>query len=187
MHGHAGHAEDFADLVDGEQRLDVCVSGDVVMPQRLSGMYLNVRTGPYSPRLVEDDLLTDAEAAAELRKHPRTIRRWCQAGRLPGAFKAGRSWRIPRSALPAPRLADLAQTLGSSQLHDRQTISALATTAAGITRLTAELERWEPSKDPRERDRLAYMLVTARRLKASAGELEAAVTSAARRFGAARQ
>jgi len=43
--------------------------------------------------------LRDYEAALMVDKHPRTIQRWCQAGKLPGAYKAGRSWRIPRSAL----------------------------------------------------------------------------------------
>jgi hypothetical protein len=51
---------------------------------------------------MDDPLLTDVEVAALLRKHPRTIRRWCQADQLPGAHKAGRSWRVPRSSLPGP-------------------------------------------------------------------------------------
>lgn len=48
--------------------------------------------------------LTDGEAAGLLGKHPRTIQRWCQAGKLPGAYKAGRSWRIPRAALRQAKL-----------------------------------------------------------------------------------
>lgn len=43
--------------------------------------------------------LTDAEVALMLRKHLRTIQRWCASGRLPGAYKAGRSWRIPAVAV----------------------------------------------------------------------------------------
>lgn len=43
--------------------------------------------------------LTDVEAAQALGKHRRTLQRWCTAGKLPGAYKAGRSWRIPRRAL----------------------------------------------------------------------------------------
>jgi excisionase family DNA binding protein len=39
-----------------------------------------------------------------LRKHHRTIQRWAQKGLLPGAYKAGRSWRIPRSALARAKL-----------------------------------------------------------------------------------
>lgn len=45
------------------------------------------------------DVFTDREIAAKLRKHPRTIQRWCRRGELPGAYKAGRSWRIPAEAL----------------------------------------------------------------------------------------
>jgi len=48
--------------------------------------------------------LTDTEVAQALGKHPRSIQRWCQAGKLLGAYKAGRSWRIPRSALRAAEL-----------------------------------------------------------------------------------
>lgn len=48
--------------------------------------------------------LSDVEVARALRKHPRSIQRWCLAGKLPGAYKAGRSWRIPRSALRAARV-----------------------------------------------------------------------------------
>lgn len=54
--------------------------------------------------------LNDREAARLLDKHPRTIQRWCERGKLPGAYKAGRSWRIPRRALQqaklGPALAD---------------------------------------------------------------------------------
>lgn len=42
---------------------------------------------------------TDREVAAALRKSVRTVQRWCDAGKLPGAHKAGRSWRIPGRAL----------------------------------------------------------------------------------------
>ncbi len=48
--------------------------------------------------------LTDTEVADELGMHPRSIQRRCKAGNLPGAYKAGRSWRIPRSALRAAQL-----------------------------------------------------------------------------------
>ena len=48
--------------------------------------------------------LTDREVARELGMHPRSIQRRCQAKKLPGAYKAGRSWRIPRSALRAAQL-----------------------------------------------------------------------------------
>jgi excisionase family DNA binding protein len=48
--------------------------------------------------------LTDVEVARELGMHRRSIQRRCQAGTLPGAYKAGRAWRIPRSALRAAEL-----------------------------------------------------------------------------------
>ncbi|MCA1700698.1 MAG: helix-turn-helix domain-containing protein, partial [Actinobacteria bacterium] len=48
--------------------------------------------------------LSDQQVAQALGKHPRSIQRWCQAGKLPGAYKAGRSWRIPRAALRAARV-----------------------------------------------------------------------------------
>lgn len=44
--------------------------------------------------------------AALLGKHPRTIQRRCRAGKLPGAYKAGRSWRIPRHALREAKLGE---------------------------------------------------------------------------------
>jgi len=46
--------------------------------------------------------LTDREVARALRKSLRTVQRYCAKGALPGAYKAGRSWRIPRAALDAP-------------------------------------------------------------------------------------
>jgi excisionase family DNA binding protein len=54
---------------------------------------------------VQNDL-TDVEVAKLLRKHPRTIQRRCQAGELPGAYKAGRSWRIPPRALREAKLGE---------------------------------------------------------------------------------
>jgi excisionase family DNA binding protein len=50
--------------------------------------------------------LTDKEVAKLLRKHPRTVQRRCQAGKLPGAYKAGRSWRIPPRALRGAKLGE---------------------------------------------------------------------------------
>lgn len=47
------------------------------------------------------ETLTDAQVALILGKPKRTIQRWCQAGRLEGAWKAGRSWRIPEVAVVA--------------------------------------------------------------------------------------
>lgn len=54
---------------------------------------------PACTRMTRAVVYTDREVAAALRKSQRTIQRWCAAGRLPGAFKAGRAWRIPEVAL----------------------------------------------------------------------------------------
>ena len=45
--------------------------------------------------------LTDREVALALRKHVRTVQRWCASGRLADAYKAGRAWRIPAASLEA--------------------------------------------------------------------------------------
>jgi hypothetical protein len=55
----------------------------------------------------------DAELADAFGKHRRTIQRWCVAGKLPGAYKAGRSWRIPPGALKRAELPEL----GKSELE----------------------------------------------------------------------
>jgi excisionase family DNA binding protein len=50
--------------------------------------------------------LTVQDVATMLERAPSTIRTWCGAGRLPGAYRLqGREWRIPRSALRALREA----------------------------------------------------------------------------------
>src|SRR5579859_242364 len=57
--------------------------------------------------MVVDELLTVDEAAALLKVHPKTIRRWCATARLPSTM-AGREYRIRRSDLyhqPAPERA----------------------------------------------------------------------------------
>jgi len=46
-----------------------------------------------------NNLLSAPEAAAALNCHPSLVRRYCQQGRLPGAFKIGNRWVIPRDAL----------------------------------------------------------------------------------------
>ena len=35
------------------------------------------------------------EVAAELGKSERTVQLWCQTGKIAGAFKVGKEWRIP--------------------------------------------------------------------------------------------
>lgn len=41
-----------------------------------------------------------ADVAAVVGTSPGTVRRWCIAGLVPGASKAGRDWRIPTAAIP---------------------------------------------------------------------------------------
>ena len=46
-----------------------------------------------------DDLtVTEFAAAAGLSRH--TVKRWCQKGQLPGAYKKGHLWLIPPTAAP---------------------------------------------------------------------------------------
>ncbi len=50
--------------------------------------------------------LTVQEVGDLLGRAPSTVRTWCGAGRLPGAYRLrGREWRIPRGALRALRQA----------------------------------------------------------------------------------
>jgi excisionase family DNA binding protein len=41
--------------------------------------------------------LTIPEYAAEFRLHPETVREWARSGKIPGAIKTGRTWKIKRS------------------------------------------------------------------------------------------
>ena len=45
-----------------------------------------------------EDILTVQEVAQYLKVSQMTVWRWCKKGKIK-AFKAGRSWRIPRSAI----------------------------------------------------------------------------------------
>lgn len=45
--------------------------------------------------------LSDQEVADVLGKAVITVQKWCKTGKLAGAYKAGRSWRIPEDALDA--------------------------------------------------------------------------------------
>ena len=50
---------------------------------------------------VGDELTVDL-VAVRLRRAPSTVRGWCEAGELPGAYRLrGREWRIPARALDA--------------------------------------------------------------------------------------
>jgi excisionase family DNA binding protein len=48
--------------------------------------------------VLEDEMLTIAELARFLKLRPRTIYRWAQSGKIPGA-KVGKEWRFRRSAI----------------------------------------------------------------------------------------
>jgi len=56
---------------------------------------------------VAETYYTDREAALALNVSPRSVQRYCSDGKLPGAFKEGRSWRIPAQALRAFQLSNL--------------------------------------------------------------------------------
>ena len=57
-------------------------------------------------------MLTPAEFAAQRRKHPESVRRFCRQGRIPGANNETGSWLIPEDArvLPARREEPLDMT-----------------------------------------------------------------------------
>ena len=73
-------------------------------------------------------------------KHPRTIQRWCQQGKLPGSYKSGRSWRIPTDALTRARLD---KALESDTLE-----SQLKSAQAVLDQLLAELDDSARRKPP---------------------------------------
>ena len=81
---------------------------------------------------------TDHQVAQLLQKHPRTIQRWCQEGKLPGCYKAGRSWRIPPGVL---RKAGLAKALETDDIR-----SDFAAAQGVIASLRTELEQAIESK-----------------------------------------
>jgi excisionase family DNA binding protein len=59
-----------------------------------------------APGAIEIDL-TPEEAGSALQRSPVTIRAYCAAGLLPGAYRMrGRQWRIPRTALEAFQAAE---------------------------------------------------------------------------------
>ncbi|GAT35593.1 helix-turn-helix domain-containing protein [Terrimicrobium sacchariphilum] len=53
--------------------------------------------------------MTVEEAAAELKLAPFTVRQKCNKGKIAPAYKAGRSWVIEPSAIPAYRNRQRAQ------------------------------------------------------------------------------
>lgn len=59
------------------------------------------------PRRTPDPSATLEELAAALGVTPNTARAWCRTGRVTGAARDGRQWRIPR-----PTLNELASPVG---------------------------------------------------------------------------
>lgn len=56
------------------------------------------RNGAEDANAIAD--LTAQHVADELDRAPSTVRTWCGAGRIPGAYRLrGREWRIPRASL----------------------------------------------------------------------------------------
>lgn len=78
--------------------------------------------------------------ARRLGKHPRTIQRWCQKGNLPGAYHAGRSWRIPASAL---RKAEVDRAFRPEEV-ERELRAAMRVCQT----LTAEIEQAKRRRRP---------------------------------------
>lgn len=73
-----------------------------------------LRRDPQLARLLREELaatdpeqvVDDVVIAEDWGKSLKTIQRYCLAGRIPGAEKRGRTWRIPRGAKllpPAPK------------------------------------------------------------------------------------
>jgi excisionase family DNA binding protein len=50
----------------------------------------------------ESPYYTPEQAAIVLQKHPDTVRRLCQKGKIEGARKFGGEWLIPRSSIDPP-------------------------------------------------------------------------------------
>ena len=91
--------------------------------------------------------------AQALGKSVRTIQRWCQAGKLPGSYHAGRSWRIPRSALDVP------QSRAVDRLAHGPVAAALPTLRA-TDALLARIDVALADADERTVERLLHILET---------------------------
>lgn len=63
------------------------------------GTVREMRTNCGSTQQIAVELLLVSECAARLRLHEETFRRWLREGRIPGALKCGRGWRIPATEL----------------------------------------------------------------------------------------
>lgn len=114
--------------------------------------------------------LTDTEVATRVGKHRRTIQRWCQEEKLPGAYKAGRSWRIPPASL---RAAELAQAFRADEVERELRAATLVCRALADELEQGKLKRRAPvernwRRVARELEHLHGALA---RLPASPGEV----------------
>jgi excisionase family DNA binding protein len=136
-------------------------------------VYLNVAKG-YAEEVAGD--LSDVEAARLVGKHRRTIQRWCLKGKLPGCYKAGRSWRIPPAAL---------RTAGLGKALEPDSVAAeLAAAEALVESLLAELSDAAQRKRPPlvARD-WRSVAASARRLATASRRLHELAGAAHQRFG----
>jgi excisionase family DNA binding protein len=82
---------------------------DATVPVRWLGELLAADGNASSGAPAAADATVDlsvAEVAARFRKGPSTVRSWCQAGELPGAYQLhGKQWRIPLAAIDAMQRA----------------------------------------------------------------------------------
>lgn len=64
-----------------------------------------------TPSPDDDPWLTVPEVSEELKLNPATVRAWVKSGRL-AAVRAGRTWRVRRSAIERALLADPSPAYG---------------------------------------------------------------------------
>src|SRR5437879_848682 len=78
----------------------VPVGGAVIVPRD----WLEVQLQTLSWEPVDGNDLTVAQVAELLNRPESTIRDWLDSGRLAGAYKRGRVWRVPRTAINKGKL-----------------------------------------------------------------------------------
>jgi len=89
-------------LLDRLRKLAEAVpeGGAVIVPRD----WLDSELQELMSELGSGDELTVAQVAASLNRPESTIRDWLFSGRLTGAYKRGKVWRVPRTALEKGRL-----------------------------------------------------------------------------------
>jgi excisionase family DNA binding protein len=78
----------------------VPVGGAVIVPRD----WLDSELQALMSELGSGDDLTVGQVAASLNRPESTIRDWLYSGRLTGAYKRGKVWRVPRTAVDKGRL-----------------------------------------------------------------------------------